>query len=194
MIETPRSPEARRRAEKALAWLLHELSDEEPFIVVLGGLIPETLTLDGSRIVPQHLGTTDVDLLLITQVDVRTDLSRVEQALTHLGFLPDPGQDGWRWRGLVDDYPVLIEFLCDLDEHRDGECIRPVGCDRLAAANLRGTGYVARDFQWRELRAPLSDGTSAAVAVRFAGLEGYLVSKCITVRNRAAAKDYYDFA
>jgi hypothetical protein len=99
MIETPRSPDARRRAEKALTWLLHELSDEELFIVVLGGLVPETLTLDGSRTVPQHLGTIDVDLLLITQVETGTDLGGVERALENLDFLPDPSQDGWRGEG-----------------------------------------------------------------------------------------------
>lgn len=28
--------------------------------------------------------------------------------------------------------------------------------------------------------------------VRFAGLEGYLLSKCVLARTRTAAKDYYD--
>lgn len=31
-----------------------------------------------------------------------------------------------------------------------------------------------------------------SVKARFAGLEGYLLSKCVVVRIRAAVKDYYD--
>lgn len=38
----------------------------------------------------------------------------------------------------------------------------------------------------------LPDGTATAVSVRFAGLDGYLLSKCVAVRTRAATKDYYD--
>jgi len=30
------------------------------------------------------------------------------------------------------------------------------------------------------------------VRVRFAGLEGYLLSKCVAARTRGATKDYYD--
>lgn len=82
-----------------------------------------------------------------------------------------------------------MEFLCDLPEHRDKEIIRPRGCKALAAANLRGTGYVARDFAWEELSGELADKARVTVRVRFAGLEGYLLSKCVAARTRAATKD-----
>jgi hypothetical protein len=62
----------------------------------------------------------------------------------------------------------------------------------FAAANLRGTGYVARDLVWEELSGTIADGTQVRVRARFAGLEGYLLSKCVAVRTRAATKDYYD--
>lgn len=194
MREVQRTPEARRRAERALVQLLHELREEEPFLVVLGGLIPEMLTDDDGATAPQHLGTTDVDVLLITHVEPEADLGCVERALKRLSFKPRPGDDGWRWQGLVDGFPVLIEFLCDLSNYREGECIRPKGCRELAAANLRGTGYVEDDFAWREITGKLANGTVATVSARFAGLEGYLISKCVAVRTRAAAKDYYDLA
>lgn len=88
---------------------------------------------------------------------------------------------------------MKLEFLCDLPHHREREIIRPAGCTKLAAANLRGTGYVARDFVWKKLAGRLANGTHITVDARFAGLEGYLLSKCIALRTRAATKDYYDF-
>lgn len=194
MTEEQRSAETRARAERALVLLLNELGEDQPFIVVLGGLVPEVLTREAEGTIPDHLGTTDVDVLLITHVGTDVDLGSVEDALERLDFAPDPTVDGWRWRGPVDGWPVKIEFVCDLPEAREGESIRPAGCRRLSAANLRGTGYVARDFAWVQLAGTLLDGTKAQVRVRFAGLEGYLLSKCVVARSRAATKDYYDLA
>lgn len=44
MINEQRSAEARARAETALVRLIHELRDEDPFLIVLGGLVPYVLT------------------------------------------------------------------------------------------------------------------------------------------------------
>lgn len=190
-MDERRSPEARARAELALVRLLHELKDDEPFVVVLGGLVPEVLARDDD-LVPEHLGTTDVDVLLITHVDPDADLGGVERGLKRLGFDSSPSEEGWRWGGPIDGMSVKLEFLCDLPEHREKEIIRPRGCEALTAANLRGTGYVARDFVWEELSGVLVDETRVTVRARFAGLEGYLLSKCVAARTRGATKDYYD--
>jgi hypothetical protein len=170
---------------------VYELRDQDVFLVILGGLVPQVLARDDGRI-PEHLGTTDVDILLITHVEPDADLGGVEQALDRIAFHPDPNEDGWRWHGTVADALVKLEFLCDLPDHPEQEIIRPPGCTLLAAANLRGTGYVALDFAWEELTGELADGTVVTVRVRFAGLQGYLLSKCVAARTRAAAKDYYD--
>jgi hypothetical protein len=187
MNSAPARPRA--RAELALVRLLHALGDEDVFLVVLGGLVPEVLASDEALV---HLGTTDVDVLLITHVDPDADLGAVERALEQLDFKLDTSEDGWRWRGPIEGVSVKLEFLCDLPDYREGEVVRPSGCRALSAQNLRGTGYVARDFAWEELSGELADGTTAAVRVRFAGLEGYLLSKCVAARTRAATKDYYD--
>jgi len=194
MTDEQRSPAARARAETALVRLLHEMGEEAPFLVVLGGLVPAVLARDTTSVIPEHLGTTDVDVLLVSHIDPGADLGVVERALDALQFKPDPGQDGWRWQGSIGSTPVKIEFLCDLDEYREGESIRPSGSHRLGAANLRGVGYVAHDFEWEHITGALADGTEVQVSVRFAGLQGYLLSKCVALRSRAAIKDYYDLA
>jgi len=190
-VEEPRSAEARARAERALVLLINEIRDDVP-LIVLGGLVPQVLTRDEDAVIPQHLGTTDVDVLLITELDAKADLGAVESALRRLVFAPR-GQS-WRWRGRIDDRPVKIEFLCDLDDRPEGEVVRPAGCAELAAVNLRGTGYVARDWAWQKLTTTARDGGKVTVRVRFAGLEGFLLSKCVAVRARGLEKDYYDLA
>jgi hypothetical protein len=191
-MDETRSREARGWAELALIRLLDELRDEDALLVVLGGLVPEILTRDDSS-TPQHLGTTDVDILLITHINPDADLGNVERALEDIHFSPDSTEDGWRWHGPVDGTTVKLEFLCDLPDQREHEIIRPRGCTKLAAANLRGTGYVANDFTLETLTGTSADGTRVTVRARFAGLEGYLLSKCVALRTRAATKDYYDF-
>jgi hypothetical protein len=187
-----RSAEARARAEQALVWLVSGFDGVEVDLIVLGGLVPEILTRGVEPATMGHLGTTDVDLLLITRVDQDDDLGAVEASLTKLGF--EPEEKGWRWRGSVGDRRVKIEFLCDLETVREQELVEPVGCTRLRALNLRGTGYVARDWQWEELRAAGPDGGPMTVMVRFAGLCGYLLSKIVAARTRGKDKDYYDLA
>ncbi len=121
---------------------------------------------------PEHLGTTDVDVLLITHVDPDADLGSVERALESFSFKPDPNEGGWRWRGPIEGVQVKLEFLCDLPDYREGEVIRPSGCRALSAQNLRGTRFFARDFAWEELSGELADGTIGHVRARFTSLEG----------------------
>jgi hypothetical protein len=189
-----RNPSSRALVERALYLLLNELGDVETKLVVLGGLVPETLTRDQVPPVTPHLGTTDVDLLLLAHLDASADTANaeIERALIKLGF--ENIEDGWRWRVLIDGVPIKMEFLCDIDDAREGECRRPAGCAELTAINLRGTGYVARDFSEEVLTIGTDNDAATTVKVRYAGLQGYLLSKASAVRMRAAEKDYYDFA
>jgi len=192
MIEEKRSAAARARAEKALVWVLDGLDSENTKMIVLGGLVPDVLS-GGSEIAStRHLGTTDVDILLVTHVEGGADLSALEQNLRKLGFRPRGS--GWRWMGTVDGRPVKVEFLCDLEDRVAEEAVPCNDCDILRAMNLRGTRFVGRDWNWQELTAPSPAGEALTVRARFAGLEGYLLSKCFAARHRGAAKDYYDLA
>lgn len=192
MTEEERSATARARAEQALVWVLNGLDSEKTKMIVLGGLVPDILSGGNEIASTRHLGTTDVDILLVTHVEEGTDLSALEQSLRKLGFRPREG--GWRWMGPVDGRPVKIEFLCDLDDRVAEEAVSCNGCDLLGAMNLRGTRFVGLDWNWQELTAPSPSGETLTVRARFAGLEGYLLSKCFAARHRGLAKDYYDLA
>ena len=154
---------------------------------MLGGLVPPTLTRTDTPGIPAHLGTTDVDILLVTHLTAEHDLGRIEMALETMQFTPQT--DGWRWSGRIEDRIVKIEFLCDLDNQPAEAIVSPVGCSRLRAVNLRGTGYVERDHHEYILHVPEGN-----LRVQIAGLAGYLLSKSVAVRTRGADKDYYDLA
>jgi hypothetical protein len=64
----------------------------------------------------------------------------------------------------------------------------------VTAANLRGTGFVARDYVAETLTGKLSDGETVTVKVNFAGLCAYLMAKLVAARERGMDKDYYDLA
>lgn len=191
-IDEERSPAGRARAERALCLLAAHIADDESPLIVLGGLMPEILTA-GRETVPQHLGTSDVDMLLLAHLQDTDGLIRIEAALEAARFSAEPGENGWRWRGIVDGFAVKLEFLCDLDTEREGIIAIP-GCRVLRANNLRGTGYVAADWTLREMTADLPDLGPTTVRVRFAGLGGYLLTKCVAVRHRGKDKDHYDLA
>jgi hypothetical protein len=191
-VELERSPQARQLAERALVNLLHGLGEEDTGIVILGGLVPEVLTDGQEPPAPTHLGTTDVDLVLVTHLTLDVDLGHIERALEGMEF--QPSDYNWRWRGGFGGPAVKIEFLCDLDTRREFEEVELVGCGRLIAQNLRGTGFVTRDWAWRRLDSTLADGSAVSVNARFAQLAGYLLSKLVAARTRGAEKDFYDLA
>ncbi|CAN5871250.1 hypothetical protein BH23ACT5_BH23ACT5_06770 [soil metagenome] len=180
-------------AELALGRLVHELGDDEVPFVVLGGLVPEILTRGQDPPAPQHLGTTDVDLQLdlSLQLEAFEGLQRLEAALGSAGFAPSEGNAGWRWETQIEAATIKIEFLCELDDHPEGVAEIP-GCERLRVSNLRGTGYVSEDWHWVDLPLEPEDQNRDVASVRFAGLEGFIMSKVHVAWRRGAAKDYYD--
>jgi hypothetical protein len=190
-FELERSPEARALAEDALFRLLDALKDHELNLVVLGGLVPELLTAGQGDDTPAHLGTTDIDIHISFLADPESDLSALETALEVIDAEPALGVDGWRWLIPIGSTRVSVEFLCDLDNQPAAATILLPGCSRLKAANLRGTGFVARDWVEEEIER-ITDGQTKIRRAKFAGLEGYLMAKSYAARYRGEEKDYYD--
>lgn len=190
-FELERSHEARALAEDALVRLLEALEGSELDLVVLGGLVPELLTHEGGDEAPGHLGTTDIDIHISSLADADRDLGALEAALDAIDAEPDAKIEGWRWLIPIDGVRVSVEFLCDRDDQPADRAIPLPGCRRLTAANLRGTGFVARDWV-EETIGRRSGGEPSIRQARFAGLEGYLMAKSYAARHRGAAKDYYD--
>lgn len=187
-----RSTAARKAAELALVRVCHHYGTRPEFVLI-GGLVPGLLCSDASV---QHAGTSDVDV----QVDLEiaggsVNAARLEHALRNAEFSPD-AERVWRWKSSPADGPVAMikfELLADLDDAPQGTTATFEGSDQLGAANLRGTGFAAKDIEICTLSAN-DHGTHLSVDVQVTGLAGFLLAKTAAAHGRHKAKDYYDIA
>ena len=189
--DPPRSRAARAAAEAALVRVVHHYG-KRPQFVVLGGLVPELLC---SASPYRHAGTTDVDVqvdLEIAAGSVHT--ARLETALRNAEFQPDV-ERSWRWMTEGPGVRVVVRFelLADLDDQPEGVIVNFDDCDDLGAANLRGTGYAARDIDVRQVSSKIG-GVVHTVEVNVSGLAGFLLAKTAAAYSRRKPKDWYDIA
>lgn len=189
--EPRRSNAARTAAQLALVRVAHHYGGRPEF-VLLGGLVPALLC---SASTVRHAGTTDVDV----QVDLEiasgsVHAKRLEMALRNAEFRPDADRV-WRWK-LTDGAPAAVvkfELLSDLPDEPAGVTVRFQGCDRLGAANLRGTGYAAKDMSVQKIGAN-DHGTWREAEINVTGLAGFLLAKVAAAHGRQKPKDWYDIA
>lgn len=189
--DPPRSLAARVAAELALVRIANFYGGRPEF-VLLGELVPALLC---SRSDTRHAGTTDVDVQVDLEISAGSiNAARLEQALRDAGFHPD-GQYIWRWRSTDGHQGATVKFelLTDLDTQRAGDTIKFLNCDDLGAANLRGTGFAARD---REVRTIIADdhGVQRQAEIYVTGLAGFLLAKGAAAYSRRKPKDWYDIA
>lgn len=189
MSEEPeRTRRARAAAESALVRVVHHYG-ARPEFVVLGGLVPELLCSSSEY---DHAGTTDVDVQVDLEIASGTvNVIRLEQALKNAEFKPTGKV--WRWEA-EDDTRAIVKFelLADLHDVPAGD-FKFDGCESLGAANLRGTGFAARDVTLQTLRRRVG-GDLRVVDVNVTGLAGFLLAKTAAARARQKAKDWYDIA
>jgi hypothetical protein len=189
--EPIRNRVARAAAEAALVRVVHHYGDRPEF-VVLGGLVPELLCSTSGYI---HAGTTDVDVQVNLEIAAGSvNTARLETALRNAEFEPD-AERAWRWtaEGLGVGVVVKFELLADLENERDGVTVKFDECENLGAANLRGTGYAARDVEIRQVTSKIG-GVIHTVEVNVSGLAGFLLAKIAAAYSRRMPKDWYDVA
>lgn len=178
-----RTRRSRDRAAQAYAFLLDAAGDHWRDMVLIGGLVPDTL-VDTEE---PHQGTLDVDVLLPLALQYDRDdedFAWLESALVDAGFVRTHENTGWRWVNDVDGYPVIVEFLVDVPDAQGQEIPLP-GADRLGAMNVAGPGPALHDARVVQFA-----GREAKVA----GIGGYLAAKAAAIVGRGRGKDLYDFA
>ncbi|MXV88019.1 MAG: hypothetical protein F4117_07875 [Acidimicrobiales bacterium] len=190
-VEDARGRAARHAAEQALIRVVEHYG-ECPEFVVLGGLVPELLCAHSDAL---HAGTTDIDVQANLEIACGSvNALRLEQSLRQAAFVPD-GERIWRWAWTDGQgrAGVKFELLADLDDVPAGSEVAFDNCEQLGAANLRGTRFASEDFEVHQLQSR-TGGAGHRVEVRFCGLAGFLLAKCVAAHRRGLPKDWYDIA
>lgn len=166
--------------------------------VVIGGLNPDYLAPNAPH---QHVGTTDVDLML--QVGVHydrddLDFAWLERGLEAAGLEPMLASRGWQWRGLVGDAVVRVDLISDAADN-PGQLLVLPGAQIARANNFSGPGAALEDAITRQIPVPEHIRKNHPtvgdwVSIRFAGLGGYLAAKSAALLSRNEDKDAYDLA
>lgn len=186
-----RTQAARAAAEQALVRVVH-FYGATPAFVLLGGLVPQLLC---SAAAMPHAGTSDIDV----QVDLEigsdsVGARRLESSLVAAGF--EPAGEGWQWQTTTTfgtKAVVKFELLADQAEFPAGKVLTFDGCEALGAANVRGTGYAARDVRQMALTSDV-DGVPRTVMLQVTGLGGFLLAKVGAAKSRSKPRDWYDIA
>ncbi len=191
--EIPRSRAARAAAESALVNVVYHYG-EQPEFIILGGLVPELLCTNSKF---EHAGTTDVDVQMNMEIACGSvNSKRLENALEKAGFEPD-NEHIWRWKtsniNTTGSIVIKFELLADLDDVAEYTPVKFENCEKLGAANLRGTRYVLHDFKVINLESDIN-GKKIECSIKTAGLAGFLLAKCAAAHARNKPKDWYDIA
>jgi hypothetical protein len=198
------SPEALAACEKALRTILTKVGPWGSKLTLIGGMAPRYLVGDLPADIPEHIGTTDLDIVVgVTLLTEEEETYRtLQQNLKNAQFAPsrnpDTGQEEtFRWERHVDGVRVQLEFFCPAGTGTPGQLLRNPGRNigsRISAVRTRGAELAALDYVTVTLAGELLDhaGIQGGVSVRVANLLPFLVLKAFAVDERDKAKDSYD--
>ncbi len=113
------SPQALAACEKALRTILTKIGPWGTRLVLIGGMAPRYLVGDLPADIPEHVGTTDLDIVVGIALESEEDepYRSLQQNLREAQFgprvNPETGQEEtFRWTREVDGVNVLLEFFC----------------------------------------------------------------------------------
>jgi hypothetical protein len=147
----------------------------------------------------QHIGTTDVDIVIDFEMIAEVDAyRRLEENLKAMNFKRGTNEEGHAqnhsWRAQIDDgISVVIDLLCDAPEEEGRRIARVPGEKALSAIRIAGTHLALHDFITVELTAELLGERGVATEhVKVANIVPFIVLKALAYDDRAEQKDAYD--
>jgi len=186
--------------ERVLVTLLTAFGTMKGTLRLIGGLVPRYLTPAQEPKVPEHYGTSDVDIVLNLQVIAEGGhYASLHDQLVERGFRKNSDTNAWRWEfPIPDGPPVLVEFL--QGNNAGGKPGKEVPIDGEVVSALV-IPYAEMSYEWyaeENISAMLfgdngqGDAGIAFETIRFADEVVFILLKAISFDNRNEPKDAAD--
>ena len=170
--------------ERVLVTLLRGLGPWKESAYLVGGLAPRYLVAAKPPVVPAHIGTLDVDIVIDLQVltDAK-DYFTLEENLRKMNFERSMNSSGqrvsWRWQThITHGVPTVLDLLTDAPEISGGKVGQLPTKGNISALNIPHSSIVFDLHQVVEIRAELlgGDGTATEI-VKHANLVSFTCLK-----------------
>ncbi|MCX9095264.1 hypothetical protein OKT76_05905 [Providencia rettgeri] len=186
--------------ERVLVTLLTTFGTMKGTLRLIGGLVPRYLTPEQPPMIPEHFGTTDVDIVLNLQVIADGEnYASLHDQLVEKGFRKNSEKNSWRWEfPIPDGSSILVEFLQGTSV--DGKPGRSVPIDgEGVSALVIPFAEISHDWYHEiEITATLFGANGVENAgisietIRFADEVAFILLKAISFDNRKEPKDAAD--
>lgn len=184
--------------EIALVMLLRAFGSLAPTLRLVGGLVPRYLTPVRPPEVPEHAGTTDVDIVLrVAVLAEKGQYNKLSEQLKANGFSRVVNAEGnassWRWEREVNKRMVVVEFLQHTDDPSKSSKAESVVGEGVSAMQIQHAGMVHDWYGSREIIVELPDGNGKAKeTIYFADAVSFIVLKAVAFEVRRTNKDAAD--
>lgn len=188
-----------KACEIALVALLRAFGSLKNDLRLVGGLVPRYLTPSQSPEVPEHAGTTDVDVVLnITVLAAKGTYDKLKRQLKDGGFVryqPDPEGpvSSWQWVYNAGGTPIVVEFLQHTDDPRQSSFLVEIDGEDVSACQILYAGIAHDWFEEKEIVVELpNNGGIVKETIRYADAVAFIVLKALAFSTRHERKDASD--
>lgn len=188
-----------KACEIALVALLRAFGSLKNDLRLVGGLVPRYLMPSLSPEVPEHAGTTDVDVVLnITVLAAKGTYDKLKRQLKDGGFVryqPDPEGpvSSWQWVYNAGGTPIVVEFLQHTDDPRQSSFLVEIDGEDVSACQILYAGIAHDWFEEKEIVVELpNNGGIVKETIRYADAVAFIVLKALAFSTRHERKDASD--
>ncbi|KVX06920.1 hypothetical protein CLH39_18270 [Alcaligenes faecalis] len=185
--------------EIALVALLRAFGSLKNDLRLVGGLVPRYLTPSKPPEVPEHTGTTDVDIVLnITVLAATGTYDKLKRQLKDGGFVryqpgPNAPVSSWQWVYNADDTPIVVEFLQHTDDPAQSSFLVQIDGEDVSACQILYAGIAHDWFEEKEIVVELpNNGGIVRETIRYADVVAFIVLKALAFKTRHERKDASD--
>jgi len=188
-----------KACEIALVALLRAFGSLKNDLRLVGGLVPRYLTPSQPPEVPEHAGTTDVDVVLnITVLAAKGTYDKLKRQLKDGGFVryqPDPKGpvSSWQWVYDAGGTPIVVEFLQHTDDPKQSSFLVEIDGEDVSACQILFAGIAHDWFEEKEIVVELpNNGGIVKETIRYADAVAFIVLKALAFKTRHERKDASD--